>query len=290
MTTLSPLELLFEAENASNLPLPSALEKLYGRFLLTAQPDRPYVLSNFVTTLDGVTALNDPRHPAGSDISGGNPHDRAVMGLLRALADAVIVGAGTFRSVPNHRWTADYIYPPLSSAYSELRTAMGKTRPPLNVIVSARGDLDLRRPLFQSGSIPVLIVTTPQGAAHLATQELPPEVQLSTITHAGTITAKDILQAVQHIQLAHLILVEGGPQLLGDFLAEQLIDELFLTLAPQIAGRNNASERPGLVSGKLFAPDSPLWSRLVSIRRADNYLFLRYAFTNHTQGEHHAAN
>ena len=284
MTTLSPLELLFEAENPSNLLLPPDLATLYGRFLLPAQLDRPYVISNFVTTLDGVTALNDPRHPAGSDISGGNTHDRAVMGLLRALADAVIVGAGTFRSVPNHRWTAEYIYPPLSSAYAELRTAMGKTKPPLNVIVSAHGNLDLNRPLFQSGSIPVLIVTTPSGAQHLATQELPPTVQLSTIAHADTITAKDVLQAIQRVQHVQYILVEGGPQLMGDFFAEQLLDELFLTLAPQVAGRNNASERPGLVSGKLFAPDHSLWSRLISIRRVDSYLFLRYAFTPHNVG------
>lgn len=281
MTILSPLELLFEAENAHNLPLPPELATLYGRFLLPPQLERPHIISNFVTTLDGVTALNDPKHPAGGNISGSNKHDRAVMGLLRAVADVVIVGAGTFRSVPKHRWTAEYIYPPLSSAYQHLRTAIGKTSPPLNVIVTARGNLDLSRPLFQSSNIPVLIVTTSQGAHRLAAQDLLPTTQLSSIEHTGAITAKDILQAVQRIQQAQLILVEGGPQLLGDFFAEQLLDELFLTIAPQIAGRSSSIERPGLVAGKLFAPDQPLWSQLVSIRRADSYLFLRYAFATH---------
>lgn len=283
MTTLSPLELLFEVANARSLPLPPELATLYGRFLLPPQLDRPYVLSNFVSTLDGVTALNDPKHPSGGDISGGSKHDRAVMGLLRAIADAVIVGAGTFRSVPNHRWTAEYIYPPLSSAYQELRTAMGKTRHPLNVIVTARGDLDFSRPLFQAGDIPVLIVTTAQGAHQLAERDLPPTTQIAALEHLRTITAKDVLQDMQRIQPVQLILVEGGPQLLGDFFAEQLLDELFLTIAPQIAGRSSSIERPGLVAGKLFAPDQPLWSQLVSIRRADSYLFLRYAFATHTE-------
>jgi len=283
MTTLSPLELLFEVENARSLPLPPELATLYSRFLLPPQPDRSYVISNFVTTLDGVTALNDPKHPAGGDISGGNKHDRAVMGLLRAIADAVIVGAGTFRAVPKHRWTAEYIYSPLSSAYQQLRTAMGKTHHPLNVIVTARGDLDLSRPLFQADDIPVLIVTTPSGATSLAVQKPLASVKLSVIEHTGTITARDILQAVQRIQQVQLILVEGGPQLLGDFVEEQLLDELFLTIAPQIAGRSSSIERPGLVAGKLFAPDQPIWSQLVSIRRADSYLFLRYAFATHKE-------
>jgi len=76
-----------------------------------------------------------------------------------------------------------------------------------------------------------------------------------------------------------VILVEGGPQLMGDFFAGELLDELFLTLAPQIAGRDAEIERPGLVAGKRFAPEHPLWGTLVSIKRGGSHLFLRYAFT-----------
>jgi riboflavin biosynthesis pyrimidine reductase len=74
-----------------------------------------------------------------------------------------------------------------------------------------------------------------------------------------------------------LILVEAGPHLMGDFVAERCLDELFLTLAPQIAGRDDAGERPGLVAGKRFAPDDSRWATLVAIKRADDHLFLRYA-------------
>ncbi|WP_201360899.1 hypothetical protein [Dictyobacter formicarum] len=61
-------------------------------------------------------------------------------------------------------------------------------------------------------------------------------------------------------------------------MTEQLLDELFLTLAPQIAGRDSATARPGLVEGHLFAPEHPLWGTLVSVKRGGSHLFLRYAF------------
>ena len=56
------------------------------------------------------------------------------------------------------------------------------------------------------------------------------------------------------------------------------LDELFLTLAPQVAGRDASAERPGLVEGRIFAPDTPVWGELVEVRRAGEHLFLRYAF------------
>ncbi len=71
----------------------------------------------------------------------------------------------------------------------------------------------------------------------------------------------------------------GGGDIMGEFFAEQALDELFLTLAPQIAGRAGEVERPGLVMGKLFAPENPLWGTLVSVKRGGSHLFLRYAFT-----------
>ena len=66
---------------------------------------------------------------------------------------------------------------------------------------------------------------------------------------------------------------------MGDFFAEQCLDELFLTLAPQIAGRDEAVKRHGLVMGKRFAPEDPRWGTLVSVKRGGSHLFLRYAFT-----------
>lgn len=73
------------------------------------------------------------------------------------------------------------------------------------------------------------------------------------------------------------LILEGGPHLLGDFIAEGSLDEQFLTLAPQIVGRNGDLGRPGLVSGNNFAPENPVWGTLLSVKRVGSLLFLRYA-------------
>ena len=278
MNTLTPLQSLFDVARGRDLPLPPDLSALYGRLAFPPHPGRPSVLGNFVTTLDGVVSLNEPGHASGGDISGFNRHDQVVMGLLRAMADAVIVGAGTLRSVPQHRWTAQYIYPSLADVYQQLRISLGKPAPPLNVIVTAHGEVSLDLPVFQSGEVPVLLVTTTQGAERIRAHHPPPGIELQAVQSAGPLSARAILQAVNRMRQCDVILVEGGPQLMGDFFAEQALDELFLTLAPQIAGRDTEVERPGLVMGKRFAPEHPLWGTLTSVKRGESHLFLRYAF------------
>jgi hypothetical protein len=94
---------------------------LFGHFQFLLHSGRPYIIGNVVTTLDGVVSLGVPGHEGGGDISGGNQHDHLVMRLLRAMAEAVIVGVRTLHASPQHRWTAEYIYPPLSAAYQQLR-------------------------------------------------------------------------------------------------------------------------------------------------------------------------
>lgn len=278
MNELTPLQTLFDMEDGRDLSLPLELATLYGRLAFPPYRGRAHVIGNFVTTLDGVVSLNEPGYASGGDISGFNRHDQLVMGLLRAVADAVIVGAGTLRSVPRHRWTAQYIYPPLADTYQQLRTSLGKSAPPLNIIVTAHGEIDLDLPVFQSGEVPVLLVTTPQGGERIRARRLPSGVELQAIPCAGSLSARAVLQAVNRVRQCEVILVEGGPQLMGDFFAERVLDEQFLTLAPQIAGRDREVERPGLVAGKRFAPEHPLWGTLISVKQGGSHLFLRYAF------------
>lgn len=278
MNAPSPLESLFDLECGPCLPLTPELATFYGRLAFPHHTSRAHVIGNFVTTLDGVVSLNETGHVSGGDISGWSRHDQAVMGLLRAVADAVIVGAGTLRAEPNHRWTAQYINPSFADSYRQLRVNLGKPEPPLNVIVTAHGQVSLDLPVFQSGEVPVLLVTTAHGAERIRAQHLPPGVEVSAVQSAGVLSARAILQAVKRVHRCEVILVEGGPQLMGDFLAGRLLNELFLTLAPQVAGRDGEVERPGLVMGKRFAPEHPLWGTLTSIKRAGSHLFLRYAF------------
>jgi riboflavin biosynthesis pyrimidine reductase len=229
--------------------------------------------------VDGVVSLDAPDKAVGDVISGSNEHDSIVMGLLRAAADVVIVGAGTLRASLQHIWTPAYIYPPYTDAYKELRDRMGKQPTPLNVIVTARGNVDLSLPLFQSGKVMVLILTTAEGEQRIRKMDIPKSVQIVAGNNAGSLTAREILNAIVSINPScEIILIEGGPHLMGDFFAESCLDELFLTLSPQVAGRENSMERLGIVTEKIFAPGHPLWGRLVSVKRSGSHLFLRYGF------------
>lgn len=279
---LEPLETLYASERGPEAPLPEVLAALYGRLAFPPHLGRPNVIGDFVSTLDGVVALNTPGvRSGGGEISGFNAHDRMVMGLLRAVAGATVVGAGTLRSVPNHIWTANPIYPPLAGAYQRLRADLGLTEPPLTVIVTARGEVDLSLPVFQSGETPTLIVTTRTGASLLNGQSAPPSTRLSVVEGDGSVSAADVLRAISRERACDIVLTEGGPTLMSAFLAEGLLDALFLTLAPQVAGRDRSTPRPGFVDGALFAPERPTWGTLVDVRRGGSHLFLRYAFAAH---------
>src|SRR5260370_158461 len=96
-------------------------------------------------------------------------------------------------------------------------------------------------------------------------------------SHGDAPTAHGGAAGGQPRRASAFVLTEGGPHLLGDLLAERQVDELFLTLAPQIAGRSDDHARLGLVDGRTFAPERPLWSTLASVKLAGSHLLLRYA-------------
>jgi riboflavin biosynthesis pyrimidine reductase len=278
-STLAPLKTLFETKRGTVLPLPPRLARLYGCLRMPLPRSHPHVFSNFVTTLDGVVSLNVKGHASGGDISGSSAQDRMVMGLLRAIADVVIIGSGTLGADHRHVWTAAAIFPELADEYRQLSKALGKPEVPLNVIVSGSGDIDLRLPVFASGKVPAMIITTTSGAKRLRRQNAPGSVEIRAIRRsASAIPARAILNEVCRASPGKLILVEGGPRLLGDFYEERLVDEQFLTLAPQIAGRDTGDRRLSLVMGKAFAPRDPLWGTLIDMRRGSSHLFLRYSF------------
>jgi riboflavin biosynthesis pyrimidine reductase len=274
----SPFETLYDTGEGRRMPLPDALEGIYGSLRFSVPRGRPYVIGNLVTSLDGVVSLGIPGRAGGKEISGSNTHDRALMGLLRAVADAVIVGAGTIREGKGHALTAANVCPPLTGAYTALRAGLGKVGEPLSVIVTASGDLDPSMQIFKDGQ--ALVVTTHEGAVRLRKQGLPAEVEVveAESQEGRSIPAGAILHAVAQVRACEIILVEGGPHLLGDFFAESVIDEQFLTLSPQVVGRDSSGMRLGLVEGRTFAPDSPLWGRLSVVKRGGSHLFLRYMF------------
>jgi riboflavin biosynthesis pyrimidine reductase len=275
MTDLAPLETLFDATSGESLPLPARLRDLYGSLRFPAHRGRPHVVGNIVSSMDGVVSLGISGNASGRAISGGNPHDRMVMGLLRAAADVVITGGGTFRSSARRRWTPDSAFFPLAGQFQELRRALGKPQCTVNAIVTASGDLD---PGFlPAGNATYLIVTTTDGAKRLRARF---PSSLAAVIDAGTgpLSADQIIEAVTRLHPSTLLLVEAGPRLMSEFIAGHALDELFLTIAPQIAGRDGSAERPGIVAGRQFAPADSRWASLASARRGGSYLFLRYAF------------
>ena len=97
-------------------------------------------------------------------IAAGSEHDRFVMGLLRACADAVLIGAGTLRGSPRTRWTAEHAYPPAAPLYAELRRRRGRPPQPTLAVLSGSGRINPQHPGLGERS---LVLTSEQGAAQL---------------------------------------------------------------------------------------------------------------------------
>jgi riboflavin biosynthesis pyrimidine reductase len=278
LTVLPPFEVLVEESIGERLPLTDELRRSYGD-LRFPEPsaNASYVVASFVETLDGVVALGDSGPSGGAEISGGSRHDRLILGLLRAAADVIVVGAGAVRASPRHRWTLNNLVPELTDDLRALRTDMDKPPIPPVCIVTASGQVDPDWPLFRVGQDRVMIVTTVHGAQQLAKARLAASVRIATVDDTGEIRAIAIIPAIQAWRDAKLILLEGGPRLLGRFLADHQLNEIFLTISPQLAGRDGARSRLGLVEGASLAPADPRWARLVSLRRVGSHLFARYA-------------
>jgi len=256
--------------------MPADLRDRYGGELtIPLHPDRPTIVANFVESLDGVVALDRSSGAGGGEISGFFEPDRFVMALLRTLADVVLVGAGTVRAAPDHRWSADHVHPATAAETATWRRTLGLEPQPTTVVVTASGSLDPHHPGLSTTTVPVVIATTPAGATRLAASGLRSAVRVEVIGEAGHVGAGPLLDLLVRLG-ARLVLCEGGPHLFTGLLAAGLGDELFLTLAPQLLGRSGTVERLALVEGHAFAATAAPWATLHSARRAGNHLFLRY--------------
>jgi riboflavin biosynthesis pyrimidine reductase len=242
------------------------------------RPDRPTVVANFVSTLDGVVAFDSDESSGGGEVSGFFDPDRFVMGLLRAMADVVLVGAGTVRASPQHEWTARRVHRSSAALYAEWRQDLGLTAAqPTTIVASARGNLDPAHPGLSAPDVPVIVATTPAGAARLAAVTLAPNARVEVAATGSGVAAADLLEIARSAG-AGLILCEGGPHVIGDLLRAALLDELFLTIAPQVGGRDSDAERLSFVEGLAFTVATAPWAELVSVRRAGDHVFLRYRF------------
>jgi riboflavin biosynthesis pyrimidine reductase len=141
------------------------------------------------------------------------------------------------------------------------------------VVVSSSGDLPAHVALDQPATS-VMIVTSEQGASRVRSAH-----PLASVIEAGDgteITGAGIVAAVTRALGPGLLLCEGGPSLFGRLLADRVVNELFLTVSPRIAGRDHDELRPGVVDGWAAPPAALPRAAIDSVRRSGDHLFLRY--------------
>lgn len=263
---LAPLAVLYEADGLPRFTLPTELEALYGGSLGFHES---CLFANFVVTIDGVTAISSLRR-SNVLISDASESDRFVMGVLRACADVVLVGSGTVHGSSSRRWTAAAVYPPAADAYDRLRRELGRPPEPELAILTSSGALDVAHPALEAGA---LVLTTARGAARLRGR-LPAASQAVAVCD-GELDAR---AAVDHLRARghRRLLSEGGPTVFGSLLVAGLVDELFLTISPLVAGRTARGDRLGLVEQAELMPPPQVRGTLLGVRSHGAHLFLRY--------------
>jgi riboflavin biosynthesis pyrimidine reductase len=260
---MKPIERLFERDGLPRVRLPAGLAKSYGGDFGVA---RPALYANFVASADGVVALPGVGE-SGARVSGNSEPDRFVMGLLRAVADAVLIGAGTFRAGAGDVWHPETAFPAAQEPFAELRRQLSLRPHPLLVVVTASGNLDLAQPALRD----CLLVTTAQGEARLRGR-LPAGTRMAVL-EGQRFQCRALLDLL-HAHGLQVILTEGGPSLVSQLLKDGLLDELFVTTSPRLFGRRSGDGRKSLVEGVDL---DGLSLDLLSARRHESHLFLRYA-------------
>jgi riboflavin-specific deaminase-like protein len=190
--------------------------------------ERPFVAMNFAATVDGRATIGGVSGPIGSAA------DTAMLAGLRTRFDAVMIGAGTMRAERYGQLVGD-------PEKREKRERDGLPEDPLMVIVSGRLDLPWDAPLFTADGGRVLIFTS----SHVE----PPEVatSLEVVRHEDFVHLAEALRHLRQERGIRALLCEGGPGLHGELEGGGMVDDLFLTIAPKLAG----GDAPRIVEGEL---------------------------------------
>lgn len=208
----------------------------------------PWIRVNFVSSTDGAASVDGRSGGLGSDA------DKQVFGVLRELAEVVLVGAGTARA-------EDY--------RGARRPTRGRDTPPPIAVVTGSADLDPGSKLFTDTLVPPIVLTlgsapaerrdrlTAAGADVVVLDRLTPDLLLGELARRGLLR----------------VLCEGGPSLFGDLVAADAVDELCLTVAPLVAGGTAGR----IARGPEGSPARPL--TLVGALTSNDTLLLRYRRT-----------
>jgi riboflavin biosynthesis pyrimidine reductase len=249
LTTLQPADGATDSGLARQYAYPDALTTCWVR-------------ANFVTSLDGAATTG------GRSGGLGGAGDRALFGLMRELADVVVVGAGTVR-------TENYSGAQLGAGERAARQDRGQAEVPPIAIVTRSAQLNHDLLVFTHTEIPPLVLTSHNAAIDARTR-------LSGLAAVHDCSAGDPDEVDPHAMVATLaglgltrVLTEGGPSLLGTFIAADLLDELCLTIAPFVVG--------GKAKRVTDSPTEALhrMQRRHVLTDSEGYLYTRYSRAAH---------
>lgn len=212
----------------------------------------PHVIGSLISSVNGRATLDGRTWPLGSSV------DREIFRGLRGTCDAIMVGTGTLRA-------ERYGRPGRKSTLRASRAQRGLAEEPKVLVVSRSLALPVDIPLFRDPATEVLLYTwsqdpIPAVAARMEVTRMDPADR----------TLAAVLRSAREQHGVRSVVCEGGPTLYGALLDEDLVDELFLTIAPLYAGDDELT----LTSAGHGARTAPM--HLASVLSCDDYLFLRY--------------
>lgn len=282
-------EVLFDHSEPS--PFDDSAFAPYGNFgLPLPPPNRPWIYTNFVQTLDGIASLLG-KQGSGRFIS-QSAEDRWLMDLLRAHADGVMMGMNTLLEEQRSRGpnSRGIVFRVVRPEMKSLRQRLGKVRE-RNIFVTRALDLDLSRfSAFDGDVVEPVIVTSAAGAERLRAHSAAAHVTVIASGEGETVHFRSAIRMLrEQLGIKHL-LCEGGPALYGTLARQDLIDEKFVTISPLDAGHIVPPEqerlageldvpqlrRPTTFEGAGFTHENMTRWTWLSCRKAGDHQFSRY--------------
>jgi riboflavin biosynthesis pyrimidine reductase len=282
---MDKFDILFDRGEPSAIDHPTYAR--YGQLGFPQPPaDRPWIYSNFVQSLDGIVSFKG-RQASGAAIS-QSADDRWLMDLLRAHADAVMVGVNTLlEETELGERERGPVFRIVAPDCLDLRQALGRRRQ-VNIIVTGAASLDLGAyRVFDGEHVDAVVVTTRKGAKRLAERKSHPHVRVLASGEDQFVDLPEVARMLRSELGIRFLLCEGGPTLYGYMAKARIVDEKFLTVSPVEVGQivppeqegaaHDASKvrpttfyAPGFVAGQ-----ESHWQWL-SCRRVRDHQFSRY--------------
>ncbi|KUJ70986.1 diaminohydroxyphosphoribosylaminopyrimidine reductase [Streptomyces albus subsp. albus] len=233
-----------------------SLEELADAYAYPTDRSGGWLRANMVSSLDGAA------HHGGRSQPLSSAADMRIFGVLRALADAIVVGAETVRQ-------EGYRPARAREAFTARRAAAGQPPAPVIAVVSASLNLDFTAPLFTAPLVRTVLLTG-DGAAPERMAEA--RAAGAEVVVAGAGARVDPARAVAELAERGMtrLLTEGGPRLLGQFASAGVVDEVCLSLAPLVASgdASRITNGPALIDPERFT--------LASVLEESGFLFTRY--------------